>query len=132
MKPGIYTVQHDVPNPNGDRRQKHDWRHVSIWKKGLRLHVKEPALPEDCGELVMWSGWSHNTQRLSTVSAALIEAMQLSDTVRDRVSSALEQVNLEGWHVRALERLVERGDVTIDQVVSAAQEASDAPDNEED
>ena len=28
MKPGIYTVQHDVPNPNGDRRQKHDWRWV--------------------------------------------------------------------------------------------------------
>jgi hypothetical protein len=90
------------------------------------VHVKVTGLPEHGGQLVAWSGqWSHKDTPLDKLPPAFLAALVPGTSARDRVGAALEAAGLEYWRAEALDRLVERGDVTVEQVVTAAREAAE-------
>lgn len=41
LKPGTYRLTKDIPNPEGDRRHKYDWRQFPILKEGTEFIAED-------------------------------------------------------------------------------------------
>lgn len=61
LEPGTYRLRIDVENPKPDRRQRHDWRALVKWEKGMVFRVRfDPYLKSpdanDVDALELWHG----------------------------------------------------------------------------
>lgn len=120
----VFRLKHDVNNPNGDRRVKHDWKRAMVLKSGTKFRwarYDQAKLDswEAPGYLMRVDGGSLNLgDDLFGVIAPVLEP--LVETIRD-FSSAHDDRHSNS--LRAIELLIERGQLSFADAKAAILDA---------
>jgi len=124
-----YRLVRDVKNPNGDKRQKHDWRNISIWEAGMTFVATTETIwvplsvdgPEEMRKLPVMQK-SHTKfpglyrcrpDRLPDEFFAALAPDKLS--IRER----LEAQGEENLYSSLLDVLVKIGKITVEDIDAA-------------
>lgn len=131
LLPGCYELAEDVKNPS-PRRAHQDWTNRPVWKKGLRLYVRESGNPlvedsdvkfyviERCG----W--WTHqNIKRYQTERWNALAAMMMP--VQEDIGFLIHRRYIDGSWPDILQILIDRGKITLADVEAAHESVGRVP-----
>lgn len=125
-EPGRYRVVQDVENPLGDRRYKvsYELAKIPLWNKGMVINVAKSHIAPDgveaftkfrhCG--ILMTPHTKDTDPSGVRWAALephLEKLPVG------VKELLVVENMEHWYSPILQRLVDEGKVTLEDVSAA-------------
>ncbi len=118
MKPGTYRLTADVPAIYPDRRKHHDWRAAPV-KAGTLVIVSEwYALP---GLICAYPSGAYSHHRVSAKEAPHFFAALSPEPIEETPSQWLAREHGGMQTARyILDRLVEAGLVTLEQIQQAA------------
>ncbi len=131
LRPGmIVRLSRDVPNPTPDRRRKLDPMEAPVWKKGMRFYLQSHRQdPEITGaECLNWrdgsihrshDGWEAFVAALEPEPPSVRGILEAGYCGRLHSASA-------SWFVDVIERFVERGRVSLDDVAVAISDADNS------
>jgi hypothetical protein len=125
LKPGCYVLVADVNNPRPDKRVSRNWTCAPVWKKGMRLYVREHHYADDV-DVTSYAiecideRWSHmNVQRWQNDGDrwnALAASMQPVD---ENLDYLLHRRDIDGTLRDILQVFIDDGRVSLADVKAA-------------
>lgn len=119
LEPGTYVLSQDVVNPTPDRRVKHDWRSLPVWKAGTVFAVGKFALTDSL-EMYEQDAYHYRCFRDHAPEFGLLAPHLVP--MNEAPSDYLKRSNWGTAAIDVLDRLAARGDITLEQVKTALQE----------
>lgn len=113
-----YILTRDVDNPEIDRRQRYDVNYTA-WSKGMVFTVENVRdySPEPGAPIIVLSHGGRSIGRTHGGIVALCSALELLPlSVRDHISGSYVAA---GFVIDVLQKLVDQGKVTLDDVKAA-------------
>lgn len=118
MTPGIYRLNHDLPAPRPDRRQRHDWRAAPV-KAGTLFAVRvSPRFREDpVLEIARLGGYTHHyITDEEADSAPFVAHLELVPPHETLPSMLLQFASSADIGDQILDILYQEGRITLEDV----------------
>lgn len=116
---GMYVLREDVTNPAADKRERHDWRKVPLWKAGMRFVLQTVDLGVSGASCVVRELMA-DRHMYDTISVPLSGAIMRSDRDLERLDALLPALTADRSADAELRWVFRRAGFNLDAGTMAA------------